>query len=189
MALWICNILQRCTAPRGATYITAPLHICVRPLRVARSTIQGNARASKSGTSDKYRLSRFFFFNQQPESGESTGHDGLIMKQNKNEELQSRRQFFKKAAKATLPILGAIVATNLPFLSHAAAPLEVETETSCDWGCSGGCTGSCGRSCSYDCSSSCRGGCSGACSYTCQNTCKGSCHGSCSGGCSNMSAF
>ncbi|MCI5627543.1 MAG: Cys-Xaa-Xaa-Xaa repeat radical SAM target protein [Porphyromonadaceae bacterium] len=103
------------------------------------------------------------------------------MKQNKNEELQSRRQFFKKAAKATLPILGAIVATNLPFVSHAATNHESETENSCSWGCSGGCSGSCGRVCSYGCSNSCAGSCSGACKGYCQGSCKGSCAYGCSG--------
>ncbi len=125
--------------------------------------------------------SHAFSFNQQPESGESTGHDGLIMKQNKNEELQSRRQFFKKAAKATLPILGAIVATNLPFISRAATNHESETENSCSWGCSGGCSGSCGRVCSYGCTNSCAGSCSGACKGYCQGSCKGSCAYGCSG--------
>jgi hypothetical protein len=32
------------------------------------------------------------------------------MKENKNKELQSRRDFFKKAAKSALPIIGAIAA-------------------------------------------------------------------------------
>lgn len=32
-----------------------------------------------------------------------------MVKNEKNEELQSRREFFKKAAKGALPILGAVV--------------------------------------------------------------------------------
>ena len=114
--------------------------------------------------------SHAFSFNQQPESGESTGHNGLIMKQNKNEELQSRRQFFKKAAKATLPILGAIVLANVPLVSKAA-----QTSRGCEncyKGCVGGCTGC--TSCT-----SCTG-CSGSCYLSC-SSCQGSCKGGCGG--------
>jgi hypothetical protein len=43
------------------------------------------------------------------------------MKQNgQDEELQSRRDFFKKAAQKALPILGAVVLASTPLLSHAA---------------------------------------------------------------------
>ena len=41
------------------------------------------------------------------------------MKKNKNEELQSRREFFKKAAKGALPILGAIILASNPVLAKA----------------------------------------------------------------------
>ncbi len=41
--------------------INAPLHICVRPLQVARSTEKGNARASESGTSNKVQTLTLFF--------------------------------------------------------------------------------------------------------------------------------
>ena len=105
-------------------------------------------------------------------------------KENKNEGLQSRRDFFKKAAKGALPILGAIALAGAPGIVKAA-----EEATNCDWGCSYGCSGGCSRSCSYDCSGGCKGGCGGACSYSCQNTCKGSCQGRCSGGCSSMNSF
>ena len=44
------------------------------------------------------------------------------MKKNvKNEELQSRRDFFKKAAKGALPILGAIVLAGSPGILKAAS--------------------------------------------------------------------
>ena len=36
-------------------------------------------------------------------------------KKNSNEELQSRREFFKKAAKAALPVVGAVVLSSLPI--------------------------------------------------------------------------
>lgn len=45
----------------------------------------------------------------------------FIMKKNeKNEELQSRREFFKKAAKGALPILGAILLSGAPQILNAA---------------------------------------------------------------------
>ena len=40
-------------------------------------------------------------------------------KNEKNEELQNRREFFKKAAKSALPILGAIVLAGAPQILKA----------------------------------------------------------------------
>lgn len=91
-----------------------------------------------------------------------------FMKTNKNEELQSRRQFFKRAAKTALPILGAIVLANMPIIAKAT-----ETETGCS-----GCGSSCSGSCKYTCSGSCKNGCEG-CKYTCSGSCKNSCSGTC----------
>ena len=91
-----------------------------------------------------------------------------------NEELQSRREFFKKAAKGTLPILGAMVLSHLPFNANAHESIE---EMGCNFGCSGGCSGGCGRACSYGCTSSCSGSCLGSC--------KGGCGRSCSLGANN----
>ncbi len=95
----------------------------------------------------------------------------------KKEELQSRRGFFKNAAKKALPILAAVALANVPQIMKATE----DTPMDCAYGC--------GRSCSFNCQGSCKGGCSGACSYSCQNTCKGSCQGGCSGGCRSMSMY
>ncbi|MBQ6203832.1 MAG: Cys-Xaa-Xaa-Xaa repeat radical SAM target protein [Prevotella sp.] len=82
----------------------------------------------------------------------------------KNEELQSRREFFKKAAKGALPILGAIVLAGAPGILNAT---EAQS-TSCT-----SCSTHCGTSCWRDgCSSTCSGGCKGGCRGTCQNTAK-----------------
>lgn len=89
-------------------------------------------------------------------------------KKNRNEELQSRREFFKKAAKGALPILGAVALANMPLLSKAT---ETEMEcncTSCTASCSGTCTG-----CSGGCQGTCKGGCYGSCSGTCKGGCQG----------------
>lgn len=76
------------------------------------------------------------------------------MKQKKsNEELQSRREFFKKAAKAALPVVGAVVLASMP------SDIFATNSTGCN-GCSGGCT-------------SCTGTCMGSCSSTCSGSCKG----------------
>ncbi|MCD8282884.1 MAG: Cys-Xaa-Xaa-Xaa repeat radical SAM target protein [Prevotella sp.] len=73
-------------------------------------------------------------------------------KKNK-EELQSRREFFKKAAKATLPVIGAVVLASTPLLGKAAT-----ATTGCNF-CQVGCSGSCSESCLYGCLQYCKGGC------------------------------
>lgn len=94
-------------------------------------------------------------------------------KEKKQEELQTRREFFKKAAKSMLPVLGAIALANVPLLSHAME--EGKTPDDCNGSCSWGC----GRSCSSSCSSSCSGYCTGGCKGSCMQSCSGSCSGSC----------
>lgn len=100
-----------------------------------------------------------------------------------NEELQNRREFFKKAAKGALPILGAIVFAATPFKALA------KTSTGCDYacvaecgyacqGCWTGCTGTC-KSCANGCASGCTGGCKGYCGGKCSMNCAGGCKGGC----------
>ena len=77
------------------------------------------------------------------------------MKNNKNqEELQSRREFFKSAAKAALPVIGAVVLSALPFKAHAS-----EMDSANCSACYTGCWGGCYASCSGSCKGSCRGNC------------------------------
>ena len=83
-------------------------------------------------------------------------------KNKKNEELQSRRQFFKNAAKGALPILGAIMLANVPSIMNAAS----ESPMGC-YGCTGTCKGSCQGSCHYGCNTSCKTSCTATCHYTC----------------------
>lgn len=77
---------------------------------------------------------------------------------NKNEEIQSRREFFKKAAKVALPVVGAIALANLPIANAEAQYGCLGCGQSCRGTCSGPCTAACARSCSGSCSGSCRGG-------------------------------
>lgn len=81
------------------------------------------------------------------------------MKNNKNNaELQSRREFFKNAAKSALPILGIAVLASNPIVSKGAQVMN----------CNSSCSGSCKNACM-----GCTGGCSGSCSSSCFGTCKG----------------
>ncbi len=88
------------------------------------------------------------------------------MKAKKQEELQSRREFFKKAAKGVLPILGAAVLASAPGIVRASATAPM--------GCNFGCTSSCYGSCSGKCNIGCSGGCTGSC-----GGCRGACMSSC----------
>lgn len=92
---------------------------------------------------------------------------------NENNKLQSRREFFKKAAKGALPILGAVLLTSSPIISKA-----VEKEP---MGCSSGCWYSCYGTCKGYCEGTCEGGCKGTCTGSCFGSCEGSCHRTCSG--------
>lgn len=89
------------------------------------------------------------------------------------EEIVSRRQFFKKTIKATLPIMGIIALGNIGFLSACSKDEE-------DDGING-CSGECTNSCKYTCTDSCAGYCG-----RCDNMCHSGCKGSCIAGCSNL---
>ncbi len=91
---------------------------------------------------------------------------------NKNEELQSRREFFKSAAKAALPVLGAVVLSSLPIQAQAV-------EMGCDYYCYNSCTNGCQSGCKGGCYSGCDNGCRQSCYTGCRNTCDGTCSGGC----------
>lgn len=73
----------------------------------------------------------------------------------KNKELQSRREFFKNAAKGALPILGAVLLASAPVVTQAA-----EEPMGCNHGCIRVCSGSL-----------CQGTCQGGCKFTCARGC------------------
>ena len=104
------------------------------------------------------------------------------MKKNKKntEGLESRRDFFKHAAKAALPILGAIVLAGAPQVLDAAE----KTPSNCRYGCSTACSSSCTSTCYNTCIGSCRGTCRDACASMCNG-----CHHSCTGSCSSISRY
>ena len=82
-----------------------------------------------------------------------------IMEENKRkEELQSRRDFFKKAAKAALPVVGAIVLAGAPSIVKAVEKAPMGCNNGCVRTCEGTCKGAC-SGCSHSCSGSCMSGC------------------------------
>lgn len=111
----------------------------------------------------------------------------------KNAEVQSRRDFFKKAAKAALPILGIAVLGNISVIANAATSSTAAYCSGCKNDCTNGCAGGCHRSCATSCSLGCqgksshyyKGDCDG-CRYNCGG-CSGYCSGTCSGSCSGSS--
>ena len=78
-------------------------------------------------------------------------------KTEKREELQSRREFFKKAAKSALPILGAIVLANAPGIANATEDAPMGCNYGCTTTCIGSCKGAC-SSCSHGCARTCMSG-------------------------------
>lgn len=79
--------------------------------------------------------------------------------ENKKNELQSRREFFKQAAKGALPILGAIVLSNVNLISQAAEGEPM----GCGGSCKSYCSGQCRTTCNIYCNSGCKGGCGASC--------------------------
>lgn len=91
-------------------------------------------------------------------------------KKERNEEIQSRREFFKNAGRAALPILSAVVLSNMPIIAKAG-----ETQMGCPQACRDscafkceGCLNNCARSCT-----SCSDGCASGCHRTCYTGCNG----------------
>ena len=74
-----------------------------------------------------------------------------MKKSKKNEELQSRREFFKSAAKGALPIL-AFTVLGPSFLSSCKKDDESSgCGRTCSGGCNDGCTNNCDGLCGGDC--------------------------------------
>jgi len=87
------------------------------------------------------------------------------MKKANNEEIISRRQFFKKAAGMLIP---AVAMTVLPSILTSC---EIdEPYPSGGGGGNTGCSG-CSTSCKGSCKGTCYTGCSGSCSRRCSSSC------------------
>ena len=92
-----------------------------------------------------------------------------MKKSKKNEELQSRREFFKSAAKGALPIL-AFTVLGPSFLSSCKK--DDDDKKSSSSGCGSMCTGGCQSSCSGDCDGGCTNNCDGLCGGDCWAYCE-----------------
>lgn len=100
-------------------------------------------------------------------------------KETHNEELQSRRQFFKQAAKGMLPIFGAALFGPALLASCGDDEDDDWGDSDDDGGSSSGSSKGCKTACHYECRSqaayqpaSCKGStCTGACMRTCKNLC------------------
>ena len=103
-----------------------------------------------------------------------------MKKNEKNEELQSRREFFKKAAKGALPILGAILLSGTPQILNAveSSPMGCSRQDGCSATCASSCQRYCRGRCNAMCQDSCYNDCTGSCKGSCIGSCKGSCKGS-----------
>lgn len=140
------------------------------------------------------------------------------MDEEKNKDIQSRREFFKQATKKALPLFGMVVLGSQIQIAHAADIVNgynscrnYGCEHSCQnycrttcknycvrtclfqcEGCEGGCEGTCDVNCGHGCDGGCKGDCKGNCKEDCMNTCfhtcQGGCQNSCSGSCSNSCA-
>ena len=86
------------------------------------------------------------------------------MKKEEQKELQGRRDFFKKVAKSTLPVLGAVLLASTPNILNAAEAFG--SQTSCT-SCSGTCTVTCGGACVKWCTGTCTVTCGGNCIKWC----------------------
>ena len=92
----------------------------------------------------------------------------------------SRRQFFKKAVKATLPILGATALFNVSLgLMAQEQTQQGGCNTSCSANCSYQCVNTCRTMCGNNCGGTCRmlchsDGCTHTCAASCMNTCRSS---------------
>lgn len=78
-------------------------------------------------------------------------------KKKRNEELQSRREFFKKAAQKALPIVAVLAMSSNPVVAKATEAMGC-TIDACTATCTGACKGTC-RGCQHSCAGSCMSGC------------------------------
>lgn len=104
-----------------------------------------------------------------------------MKKVEEKKEIQSRREFFKNAAKAALPILGVALLASNPVVAKAA-----KTQMGCNYGCAGTCYGGCFGTCQMNCDRVCFDNCVNTCHQTCSG-CRGNCAGTCRYGCQNVS--
>lgn len=96
-------------------------------------------------------------------------------KNNKRKELLSRRSFFRRISKSVLPVVGAVIFSNLPVPGNALVRESYNCKGNCDatclWLCAIGCTNECLITCEVSCKYSCNDGCV-SCSDVCKQDCQ-----------------
>ena len=97
-----------------------------------------------------------------------------MKKEIEKEKIQSRREFFKEAAKKALPVIGAIVLTSSPIIAQAAEKAPMGCQGSCYNSCQG-CKGTCVSHCELICSRTCYDGCRTTCGSYCTQHCSAGC--------------
>lgn len=73
-----------------------------------------------------------------------------------SKEIQTRREFFKNAARKSLPIMGVILLSATPFRINASTSSDCASN-SCTNSCKGNCTKWCNGTCLTSCSDNCKG--------------------------------
>lgn len=133
-----------------------------------------------------------------------------------NDELHSRREFFKKAAKQALPVFGFMMLGGsftacsdpkddvLDEFEEEEDPGGGNTCTGCGSTCTSGCKGTSKSTTCTGCGSTCSSGCKGtaktvcldcsimcasSCAYGCKGACGGNCVGLCSGACGGACGY
>ena len=121
----------------------------------------------------------FVFLSTRPFEPWAQKRKDKLMENKEKNETQSRREFFKEAARKALPILGVVALMSNPMLAKAveSEPMGCEKGT-----CNAGCYNGCHKSCLSNCAIGCEGS-SHSVGYNCDG-CKGRCMGGCTGGCS-----
>lgn len=115
-------------------------------------------------------------------------------KNNKRKELLSRRSFFRRISKSVLPVVGAVIFSNLPAPGNALVREFYDCRGNCEITCRGQCyqtcTGRCCNSCWETCILACRDSCNDSCKdgcATCFDVCRQDCNDSCSNNCRTTS--
>lgn len=98
------------------------------------------------------------------------------------EEFISRRELFRKCAKAILPTI-AVLAINNPVIAAIKYVQVQDCKGACMIGCNNTCHGSCAVGCTHMCGNSCTNACKGTCWQKCVEECTGSCMHNCFGSC------
>jgi hypothetical protein len=88
-------------------------------------------------------------------------------------ELKNRREFFKEAAKKTLPILGmAVIAMAVPSTLQSCKKISL--------GCDDVCTNACKTTCKTTCVGGAKCSCGSGCTTSCYNRgCSSTCYSKC----------